>query len=63
MFGQLKAMTAAGLTWEINCNGKDAAHFALGIRLDDLGHVTWLTVNLLEAARHARFNTTAGGRS
>lgn len=63
MFGQLQAMTAEGLTWKITCKGKDAAHFALGIRLDDLGHVTWLTVNLLEAARHARFNTTAGGRS
>ncbi len=63
MFGQVKYMTAEGLTWEINCDGKDAAQFALGIRLDDLEHVTWLTVNLLEAARHARLSTTAGERS
>ena len=63
MFGQLQPMTEAGLTWEIHCNGKDPAQFALGIRLEDLAHVTWLTVNLLEAARHTRLNTTDRERS
>ncbi|MDD2047769.1 Tc toxin subunit A [Pseudomonas putida] len=60
MFGQVERMSEEGLTWEIDCNGHDPAQFALGIRLDELEHVTWLKVNLLGAGRQARLNNFAG---
>jgi hypothetical protein len=49
MFGHIRTIeTDDGLSWDIRCDGGESAQFALGIRLDALGHVTWLTINLLE---------------